>query len=1634
MINRVIRTFSAIAAAGAMTLTAATFTPEVAGAVGSGQPFQCSPGFYQVIQSQLKILNPVTNVYTSIGSSYGGGAYNALGFNVLDNYIYGVKTPTANSTPKLLKVASDGSVTDLGTPTGVTIAPGATGSLFTAADMDNAGHLIAFLTTGSLVSINVANNVASLINLTKNGAATQVAVSDIGWLNGKLYGLSGSTLYSINATSGVVTTATVTGLSLGASPNDGTIFGATWSDRSDSLYFSNNQSGNIYKVTGYTGSSPSATKVATGTVTSNNDGAACKSASSPFETPTAVNDAYGASTNQTLTIAAASGVLPNDNGYGMTVTRTANASHGTVTLNSDGSFTYVPVNGYSGSDSFTYTATDSSGRTTNTATVTLTVSAGTLYTVTYQANGASGVVPTQGSVGTATNFTVASGGQLVKPGYTFGGWNDGSSTFTAGNTYTMGSANVTFTAQWTPNRTDTVTYDSQGGSAVSATTGLDGSDVTVANGPTRGGYTFTGWNTAANGSATGFAAGSSLNLTGDITLYAQWTANASVTLTYNSQGGSAVSSTNGLDGSTVTVANAPTKAGYTFVAWNSASDGTGTSYAAGSSYTLSGNATLFAKWTANASNTLSYDSRGGTAVSSSSGLQGTTVAVAAAPTRAGYAFSSWNTSSDGTGTTYAPSATYTLAGDATLYAQWTPNATNTLTYNSHGGSGVSSGSGLQGTTLTVASGPSRAGYTFNGWNTNAGGTGTAYAAGATYTLNGDATLHAQWTANRTDTVTYHSQGGSAVSSQSGLDGTTVTVRAAPTRAGYTFAGWNTLSDGTGTTYHSGDTLSLNAASIDLYAQWTPNRTDTLTYDSQGGTAVSGQSGLDGTTTTIASAPTRAGYTFANWYTFPNGTGSSYAPGSTYTFSGDVTLYASWTPKRTDTVTYYSQGGSNVSPQTGLEGTTVVIASGPTRAGYTFAGWNTAANGSGSSYAAGDVHTLSVRNLSLYAQWTANRTDTVSYDSQGGSAVGSQSGLDGTSITLTGGPTRAGYTFSGWNTAADGTGTNYAAGDSFALQGSADTTLFAQWTANPTVALTYDSRGGTSVDGATGLVGTTVTVSAGPTLDGYRFGEWNTAADGSGDAYARGGVLTFTADVTLYAIWTPNNESSIAYFSEGGSNVASGAYLTGTTVLVSSAPTRAGYSFNGWNTNADGSGTAYAGGDSMTLNADVELFAQWTRSINGGAFDCATGNLHIIDGQMNRVNLATGRTTPIGTSTQPPLNGMGYNNLDGFVYGMRVLAKRMTVVRVGSDGTVTVVGRPTGVTIPKGSTFAAGDMDDSGNLVARISPNQLMIVNVSTLAARLVPLVDSSNASVNVKGNDLVFVDGTLYALHARHVYAIDEATGVVTKSEATGDVAEYQNFGAGFKDSAGDLFYSANVLGTFVKVSPVSDGTYVVSTVSQGPGSVIVNDGASCPGAWNPLVAPTAQDGAYQTDINTTVNVGQRSGVLTGSTGAGLKAQVVSPPTSGMLELFKDGSFTYQPATGFTGTATFTFRGTDGFGSHTATQTVTITVIDPSDVPVAADQSYTLSDATFDGGGFTLAVPAFGGLLGGATGISPLEVSVVSASNVQGTLTVNADGSFTYSGSYSDAEYDASFTFNVTDPYGRVSATQTVTIQSYIFG
>lgn len=145
------------------------------------------------------------------------------------------------------------------------------------------------------------------------------------------------------------------------------------------------------------------------------------------------------------------------------------------------------------------------------------------YTVTYDLNGGSGTAPTQASLCEGETFKVASADRITKTCYTFASWSDGSNTYAAGDTYTMGTANVTLMAQWTalPVYTVTFEYNDEGATASNSETGCSEAPVTLPS-PTRTGYTFKGWYDAATGGKPIGKAGASYTPSGDITLYAQW--------------------------------------------------------------------------------------------------------------------------------------------------------------------------------------------------------------------------------------------------------------------------------------------------------------------------------------------------------------------------------------------------------------------------------------------------------------------------------------------------------------------------------------------------------------------------------------------------------------------------------------------------------------------------------------------------------------------------------------------------------------------------------------------------------------------------------------------------------------------------------------------------------------------------------------------------------------------------------------------------------------------------------------------------------------------------------------------------------------------------------------------------------
>lgn len=430
-------------------------------------------------------------------------------------------------------------------------------------------------------------------------------------------------------------------------------------------------------------------------------------------------------------------------------------------------------------------------------------------------------------------------------------------------------------------------------------------DTIVLENPTRSGYTFDGWysDEGYRTRVAQIAAGS----TGDVTLYAKWTA-ISYLVAFEGNG-----STSGTMGTREIVygsggklpANAFGRTGYGFSGWNTRADGSGTACADGADAsgltTLAGTTvTLYAQWN-KTKYTITYKLNGGK--NNSANPASYTVTTAAItlkdPTRTGYTFDGWYTDSK-----YKNKVTKIKkgsTGNITLYAKWTAHK-YTISYN---GNGSTSGSmkavtGCKyGKSYTLkANAYKKTNYTFAGWNTKKDGTGKSYKNKAevqnlTSKDGGKVTLYAQWKKKKY-TVTYKLNGGKNNSKNPSYyykTSSTITLKK-PARKGYTFAGWYTDSKYKKkiTQIKKGSTGNLT-----LYAKWKKTKY-TVTYRLNKGKNNSKNPNVYYVTTSTITLkkPTRKGYTFVGWYTdskYRNKI-TQIKKGST----GNLTLYAKWKKK------------------------------------------------------------------------------------------------------------------------------------------------------------------------------------------------------------------------------------------------------------------------------------------------------------------------------------------------------------------------------------------------------------------------------------------------------------------------------------------------------------------------------------------------------------------------------------------------------------------------------------------------------------------------------------------------------------------------------------------------------------------
>jgi uncharacterized repeat protein (TIGR02543 family) len=756
--------------------------------------------------------------------------------------------------------------------------------------------------------------------------------------------------------------------------------------------------------------------------------------------------------------------------------------------------------------------------------------------------------------------------------------------------------------------------------------------------PTRLGYTFNGWHSAATG-GTAYNWPYTLNI--GVTMHAQWTPHT-YTVVYdpNSGTGTMAPSSHIYGLASALTANSFTRTGYAFGRWTTQADGSGTKCADGQNVTdltavNNGTVTLYAQWTA----VITFDSHGGSAVAPMTVYEGEDATAPANPTRAGYTFKGWyNAATGGTAYTWP----HAMVANVTMHAQWRA----TITFDSHGGSAVSSITQDEGTAVTTGpAAPTRVGYTFKGWYSAATG-GTLY--NWPYTLSTGVTMHAQWRAH-TYTVEYNPNYGTGTTTPSShtYDQDKALTANGFTRTDYTFGGWNTQASSDSAIYTDGQSVrnlsSTDGGVVTLYAQWKA----VITFDSHGGSAVQPITAYERSTVTKPTDPTRAGYTFKGWYNAAGDTAYTWP----HTMITGVTMHAQWRA----TITFDSHGGTTIPPITQDEGTAVPTKpTDPARLGYTFKDWYDAATG-GTAYAWPYMLNIGV---TMHAQWTAH-TYTVTYDANGGdggSTTSSTHTYDQDKALTANGFTRTDYSFGRWNTQTDGSGTNYTDGQSVTNLSSAPggaVTLYAQWKA----VITFDSHGGSAVEPITAYDGTAVPKPTDPTRLGYTFNGWHSAENG-GTPYTSW-PYTMGANVTMHAQWTANTYT-VEYNSnggDGGSTTSSTHTYDQAKVLTANSFTRTGYTFGGWNTQANGGGTSYTNSQSVTNlssanGGTVYLYAKWTANTytvtynaNGGDGGSTTSSPHTYD--QTRALTANGFTRTgyvfAGWNTQANGSGTSYGN-------------------------------------------------------------------------------------------------------------------------------------------------------------------------------------------------------------------------------------------------------------------------------------------------------------------------------------------------------------------------------------------------------
>ena len=463
--------------------------------------------------------------------------------------------------------------------------------------------------------------------------------------------------------------------------------------------------------------------------------------------------------------------------------------------------------------------------------------------------------------------------------------------------------------------------------------------------------------------------------------------------------------------------------------------------------------------------------------------------------------------------------------------------------------------------------PSGEGLTRPNGNTDSyfwwlGSDGESYVPGAMIPA-GVASLTAQWTA-LTYSVTLHENDGTIssgnVTSYNYGEGATLPTAGDMTREGYTFAGWYDNEALTGTPVMTISNTEMG--NKEYWAQWNINQY-TITFDTDGGSAIAPITQDYGTLITAPENPSKLGYTFAGW----NPAIPATMPAE------DQTLTAQWSCD-TYAITYDLNGGTaSGNPDSYTVESGEITLNAPEKSGYTFTGWS-GTDLTGEDNLTVTILTGSTGDRSYTAHWSLN-TYSITYDLNGGTATGNPDSytVESEAITLNA-PEKTGYTFTGWS------GTDLTGEENLTVvipTGSTGNRSYtAHWSLN-TYSITYDLNGGTASGNPTSYTVESAAITLNqPTKTGYTFTGWS-GTDLTGEDNLTVTIPTGSIGNRSYTAHWSLNTYSITYDLDGGTAFGNpDSYTVESAAITLNEPTKAGYVFTGW------SGTDLVGEDNLTV--------------------------------------------------------------------------------------------------------------------------------------------------------------------------------------------------------------------------------------------------------------------------------------------------------------------------------------------------------------------------------------------------------------------------------------------------------------------